>query len=302
MNWTAALLVAWFVVPSTIWALLAVHYRSPYRGVRWARSLLVLGLIAAAAFRWRLALGFWIIWGATIAAVVVWFRFLRPQARRDWAVGLDVLPRVKFDGDRVVIQNYRNFNYDASQRATPRYESREFDLSKLQGLDYYLSHWSGPIMAHTLVGFAFDDGRYLMASVEARRQKWQAYSPLWGLFRAYEITFVLGDEHDIIRLRTNRGERVFRYRLSLAREQVRLLLVDYLTRAEDLASQPKWYNSVTSNCTTNLFYHRHRRRRWWIHPGIFLNGLSARTLYHMGFLDRSVPFAELQSRAEIRTK
>jgi hypothetical protein len=301
MSWPAGLLVAFVVVPSTLWAMLAVHYRSPRRSVRWLSSLLLLAVVAAAAAWWGTASGFWIVWALTIAAVVVWFRLLEPQANRNWVVGLDVLPRVRIDGNQVVIQNYRNFEYDAVGRATPRYETRTFDLAKLQGLDYYLSHWSGPIMAHTLAGFAFSDDDYLMISVEARRQAWQSYSPLWGLFRAYEITYVLGDRRDIVRLRTNRGERVLRYRLQVPVEQVRDLLVDYLMRAEALATHPKWYNSVTSNCTTNLFYHRHRRTRWWLYPQIFLNGLSARALYRRGFLDRTVPFAELEAQAEIHT-
>src|SRR5262249_22548693 len=135
MNWTEGLLVAWIVVPSTIWAALAVHYRSPRRVVRWACSLTVLGVVALAAAWWRVSPGFWIGWAIRVAAVFVWFRLLRPRADRDWAVGLDVLPRVKFAGDRVVIENFRNFDYDAAGRATPRYETREFDLSKLQGLD-----------------------------------------------------------------------------------------------------------------------------------------------------------------------
>ena len=74
-------------------------------------------------------------------------------------------------------------------------------------------------MAHTLVSFGFDDGQYLAVSVEARRQDWQSYSPLWGLFRSYELMFVLGDERDLVRLRTNiRRERVYLYRVASAPE------------------------------------------------------------------------------------
>jgi len=300
MNWTESLIVALVVVPSTIWAALAVHYHSPRPAVRWARSLLPPGVIAVGGAIGKLSLGFWLVWAVTIAATILWFRTLRPRLNRDWAAGLDVLPRVQIEGDRVVIQNFRNFDYAAGGVRIRHYETREFDLTTLRGLDYYLSHWSGAVMAHTLVGFAFDDEQYLAVSVEARRRAWQSYSPLWGLFRAYELIFVLGHERDIVGLRTNvRRERVLRYRLNLPLEQVRQLLVDYLMRAEALASRPEWYNSFTSNCTTNLFFHRHRRTRWWLHSGVFINGLSARALYRSGFLDRRVPFAELQARAEI---
>src|SRR5262249_48032167 len=156
-------------------------------------------------------------------------------------------------------------------------------------------HWSGPVIAHTLVSFGFDDGQFLVLSVEARLQPWQSYSPLRGICRSYELIYVLGDELDIIRLRTNiRRERVYLYRVRMPREEVRQLLVDYVARVARLEEQPEWYNSIISNCTTNLFYHGRNRVPWWLTPHIFLNGYSARAMYLRGFLDDSVPFKELQ--------
>jgi hypothetical protein len=78
------------------------------------------------------------------------------------------------------------------------------------------------------------------------------------------------------------------------------LLLDYVARVEMLAARPEWYNSVGSNCTTNLFYHRLQQVPWWLKPSIFLNGLSARVLYRLGFLDDNLPFEELQARSAIR--
>ena len=115
--------------------------------------------------------------------------------------------------------------------------------------------------------------------------------------------FVLGDERDILRLRTNiRRERVYMYRLRLPPQNLRQLLLDYVRRIEMLAIQPHWYNSVTSNCTTNLFFQGHANVPWWMRPDIFLNGLSARAMYRLGFLDDSVPYRELQARCAIRER
>ena len=131
-------------------------------------------------------------------------------------------------------------------------------------------------MAHTLVGFGFDDGQFLCVSVVAR-QRWQSYFPLWGLFRSYELMFVLGDKRDIVRLRTNiRREQVYMYRLRMPPQNLRRLILDYVRRIEILAAQPDWYNSVTSNCTTNLFYNRRASVPWWLKPNIFLNRLKPR--------------------------
>ena len=158
-------------------------------------------------------------------------------------------------------------------------------------------------MAHTLVSFGFDDGQFLCVSVEARRERWQSYSPLGGLFRIYQLLFVLGDERDIIRLRTNiRRDRVYMYRLRLPPEHLRRLILDYVSRVERLAAEPAWYNSLSSNCTTNLFYQGRAPAPWWMKFGIFLNGYSARTMYRLGFLSDGLPFNELQARSDIRQR
>ena len=200
------------------------------------------------------------IWLALLVITITWWFTLRPRSDADWAEGMEVLPRAEITGDMLHVRHFRNFSYLESGEAVPRYEERTYDLAKLLSLDYFLSHWSGPVMAHTLVSFGFDDGQFLCVSVKAHRQRWQSYSPLWGLFRSYQLFFVLGDERDIVRLRTNiRREQVYMYRVRFAPQQLRRLLLDYVRRIETLAVQPAWYNSVASNCTTNLFYHNRAR-------------------------------------------
>ena len=245
---------------------------------------------------WALA-----VWSGLLLVTILWWRSLRPKSGGDWKTGMDVLPHAELVGDVLRIRQFRNFRYTASGDPLPLYEERTFDLTKLRSLDYFLAHWSGPVIAHTLVSFGFDDGQFLVVSVEARLERRQSYSPLRGMFRSYEIIFVIGDERDIIGLRTNiRRERVYLHRVRMPPQEVRQLLVDYLARAAALEDRPEWYNSVTSNCTTNLFYHGRRNRvPWWLTPHIFLNGLSARAMYLRGFLDNSLPFKELQARSDV---
>jgi hypothetical protein len=244
---------------------------------------------------WALA-----VWFGLLLVTIAWWLSLRPKSDRDWKTGMDVLPEVELVGDSLRIRQFRNFRHSASADPLLQYEERTFDLTKLSSLDYFLSHWSGPLISHTLVSFGFDDGQFLVVSVEARLQRWQSYSPLRGIFRSYELIFLAGTEQDIIRLRTNiRRERVYLYRVRMSRPEVRQLLVDYIARVEKLKERPEWYNSITSNCTTNLFYHGRHRVPWWLTPHFFLNGLSARAMYLRGFLDQSLPFKELHSRSEI---
>ena len=291
------------VVPTTIWIAVAIHSHVRGPRLRWFASLVPLVVVGGSLVLlpmrpWALA-----VWFGLLIVTILWWRSLRPKSDRDWKTGMDVLPHAELVGDVLRIRQFRNFRYTASGDPLPLYEERTFDLTKLSSLDFFLSHWSGPVIAHTLVSFGFDDGQFLVVSVEARLERRQSYSPLRGMFRSYELIFVIGDERDIIRLRTNiRRERVYLHRVRMPRQEVRQLLVDYLARAAELEERPEWYNSVTSNCTTNLFYHGRHRVPWWLTPHIFLNGLSARAMYLRGFLDNSLPFKELQSRSDIRER
>lgn len=303
MNLLAQLFVGLVVVATTSWTVLAIHYHVRQPWLRWCVSFVPAAVVGASLgvlpfVPWVLAL-----WLGLLVITSMWWLSLRPRLERDWAVGMEVLPRAEVVGDTLSVRHLRNYDYTAGGDPIPRYEERTYDLATLSSLDYCLSHWSGPVMAHTLVSFGFEDGQFLCVSVEARRQRWQSYSPLAGLFRAYELMFILGDERDIIRLRTNvRRERVYMYRLRMPLPDVRRLLLDYVNRIEMLATQPAWYNSFSSNCTTNLFYHRRANVPWWLKPNILLNGLSARAMYRLGYLDNRVPYQELQAHCAIRER
>jgi hypothetical protein len=286
-----------------MWITLFIHYHVRGPALRWFASLVPLVVVGVSlgllpTWPWALA-----VWFGLLVVTIIWWVSLLPRPDRDWKTGMDVLPRVELVGDVLRVRQFRNFRYTASGEPLPQYEERTFDLTKLSSLDYFLAHWSGPVIAHTLVSFGFDDGQFLVLSVEARLERSESYSALRGLCRSYELIYVLGDERDIIQLRTNiRRERVYLYRVRMPRQEVRQLLVDFLARAARLEERPEWYNSITSNCTTNLFYRRKHRVPWWLRPHIFLNGYSARAMYLRGFLDQSLPFKELQARSEIRER
>ena len=118
---------------------------------------------------WALA-----VWLGLLVITIAWWFSLRPRSDRDWAAGMEVIPRAEIVGDTLHVRHFRNFSYTAAGEPIPRYEERTYDLARLSSLDYFLSHWSGPVMAHTLVSFGFDDGQFLCVSVEARRQRWQS--------------------------------------------------------------------------------------------------------------------------------
>ena len=169
MTSLAGLFVGLVVVPTTIWIALAIHYHLRWPWLRWFASFVPLVVVGASLavlplVPWALA-----VWFGLLVITIAWWFSLRPRSDRDWAVGMEVLPRAEIVGDTLRVRQFRNFSYEAEDKPIPRYEERTYDLAKLSSLDYFLSHWSGPVMAHTLVSFGFDDGQFLCVSVEARR-------------------------------------------------------------------------------------------------------------------------------------
>ncbi len=163
----------------------------------------------------------------------------------------------------------------------------------------------GPtLIAHTITSWDFGGGQHLAISIETRKEKGESYSAVRGFFRKYELYYVVADERDVVRLRTNyRGEQAYLYRIHMTPEGARALLLDYLRQVNLLAEHPRWYNALTHNCTTMIRYHMKEvggSRPWdW---RILANGRLDQLGYERGTIDTSLPFPELKQRSNITMK
>ena len=182
---------------------------------------------------------------------------VRPSNERDWSLDQAGLAHAEFSKDKVQIQNVRNAVYRSSTDFDVHWETRSYDLSQVETLWFLVepfSDWRGP--AHTFLSFGFADGKYLGVSVEIRKEKGEAFSPLLGLFRQYELIYVLADERDLITLRAKyRNDPVFLYKMRATPEKIRALLHSMLARANQLAVQPEFYNTLNNTCTSNIVDH-----------------------------------------------
>lgn len=236
-----------------------------------------------------------------LAAVVAWWLAIPPRNDRDWSPDVTRLPRAIITGNRVTIENVRNFDYRTETDYTERWETRTYDLDHLRGVDMFLSFWGPTLIAHTIASWEFAEGPPLAISIETRKERGESYSALRGFFRQYELYYVVADERDVIRLRTNyRGERVYLYRLRMRPERARAVLFDYLQEVNRLTGQPRWYNALTHNCTTAIRHHAQQvgaGRPWdW---RILANGRLDELGYERGQIDTSLPFPELKARSDI---
>jgi hypothetical protein len=247
-------------------------------------------------FIWRVPL-------FAFAIVLIWYLSLRASNERDWRVEQSRTPWCDIQGDQLTLHNVRNFDYHSVDEQLPKWEDRAYDLNHLRSVDLILCDWGSPDVAHVISSFGFDDGRYLAASIEVRREKGEPQDSLRSLFREYELIYIFGDERDLIRLRTNfRKEDLYLYRTTLSPAQARAVLLSYLGRANALATRPEWYNAITTNCATGVLPHARAAGapgRWSI--DIFLSGRAARQGYRNGLLDTSLPFEELENRSHINS-
>ena len=236
------------------------------------------------------------------ALVVAWWIGLRPSNDRDWRPDVARLATAHVDGDRVTVRNVRHFRYRTVDEFDERWEDRTYDLSRLDGLDVFFIDWGPRLYNHTILSWSFSDGQRLAISVEVRKRRDQDYSAWKAFFRQYELVYVVADERDVIKLRTNyrHREEVYLYRVTTSRAGARALLLSYFKAMNAIARRPLWYNALVANCTTVI-------RQRVIHAGgrlplswrFFANAYLPPFLYQRGLLDRSRPFEELKATSHI---
>jgi Domain of unknown function (DUF4105) len=251
----------------------------------------------------RVALPFFTL---AVAAFSFAWSTVKPSNDRDWQPDVAVLPYATFHDDSVTIHNIRNFDYRTETDYTGRYYDKTFDLRELDSVDLIASYWAGETIAHVMLSFGFDDRDFVAVSIETRKERGEGYSTVNGFFRRYELIYVVGDERDLIRLRTNYRnppEDVYVYRTNAPKENVRRLFLDYFKTINSLRTQPQFYNTLTTNCTTNVLMHTK------VNPGggryswkVLLSGYAPLYAYERGRLDRSVPFPELKRRSRVNDR
>ena len=195
----------------------------------------------------------YVIFMALFLGMVAWWLSISPSHDRQWRPEVAVMPRATIDGDRVRISGVRNFEYRSVNDFTVRYEQREVQLSHLTGLDFFVSYWSEGLVGDTFLSFISDNAPPLSISIETRPEVGEGFNPIGSLFKQFELIYVVGDERDLVGVRTNyRKGTVYLYRLNSAPDNVRRLLMVYLKRINELADRPEFYHLLSNSCTVNI--------------------------------------------------
>ncbi len=228
----------------------------------------------------------------------------RPSNDRRWAADHARLPEIVFADSLIRIANVRNFQYRSADSFSVHYETRTYDLRKLESVWFVLApfstSWRGP--AHSFVSFGFADSTFLAVSVEARREEGESYGVLAGMGRNFELIYVVGDEADLIGKRAGFGEfDVYLYPIATTVERARAVLLDLLARSDRLRLQPEFYHTVSNNCTSNLVASVNRVAPGRIPMGLKLvfPGYADEVGRSLGLIDSTLSLEQARARFRI---
>lgn len=214
-----------------------------------------------------------------------------------------VLPYAEIHGATVAVHNIRNNSYWDADSYVPAYYDKTYQLNDLETLDYLMIPFSdNSVLAHTMLSFGFRDQEHLAVSVEVRRQQGEEFDLVRSLYQPYELMYVLGDERDLVKLRTNyRHDNVYLYPIRTNPKEVQGIFVDVMKRVNKLKDKPEFYNAATNNCTTNLVKHINdvAPGRVPYSLGVMLPAYSDRMVYNLKMLDTKGSFEETRRRANV---
>ena len=243
-------------VLTLIWGTLALFYRLNLSGLILYTALgvwLLLG-IGLLVLLWTKPLAGVLGLVALFAALGLWWSSLTPSNDRDWADDVAHTLTGQISQNTLTLKGVRHFDWYSQTDYHVKWEDRQYDLRQVQTVDVITSYWGMPAIAHVIVSFGFSNGEYLAFSVEIRRERHEVYSELGGFFKEYELSIIAADENDVVKVRSNvRDEDLYLYRLNITQEMAQNLLKSYVETANELAQTPRFYHTLTANCTTVVF-------------------------------------------------
>jgi len=230
-----------------------------------------------------------LVTAVAFATVLLWFLSLEPSNDRDWSEDQSRTARAIVEGAHVTLRDVRDFRYDGTGSWDARWYDLTVDTSELEGIDFFLIRFAeNPTVGHTMVSFRFAGERFVVVSIEVRKERGERFGLLKGLFRQFELAYVVGDERDLVQLRTNhRGDDVYLYPCAGSHETQVAYFLELCRGIERLHESPAFYDTVGRNCTTVLA--RHWERVMGVELGfdhrILLPGLVDELVAELGLIE-----------------
>lgn len=229
-----------------------------------------------------------------VIAVLVAAR--EPSLERTWDEDVAVLAGVELlPGGAVHLSDVRDWSYTRDSVVSKRYFDARYDPTDIVGLWLYEQELGlGGLVAHTFLVFEFDPGtvsepeRWLGLSVETRREAGEPYSIVRGMLREFEVTHVWATERDLVTRRVEHLDYpLTRYRVDVPDEYLGRIFLQFLRETMELSTTPRWYNTLTTNCTSSLIEYVNQVEPGAVphHYSSVLTGRADDHLKRLGYLD-----------------
>ncbi len=183
----------------------------------------------------------------------------KPSLSRDWDDDVRVLAGVEMEGQGLVrLTDIRDWSYTQESVVSKRYFEAAFDPEHIVDVWMYEQELAGAgLIAHTFLVFELAEPagpkRYIGLSVETRRELGEEYSLIGGVLRSFEVTHIWATESDLVTRRVvHLDYPLNRFRLEIPKEYRSRIFVKFARETQALATTPRWYNTVTNNCTSSL--------------------------------------------------
>ena len=228
---------------------------------------------------------------------------VQPSNERQWEQDQLRLVHVTIDKELYHLDNVRDFHYNSEADYEIRYTDREVPLDQVQTVDLLLSTFGDHrALAHVYLSFGYTDlnqeAQQLVLSVEIRKEVGEQYSPIAGLFRQYELSYVIGTERDVVLLRINhRNEPTYLFPIDTPPEKVQALFESVMNHVARLETEPEFYNTLTNACGTNIMRHVNAVRQVpvpWTYRFV-LPGYADALAYDLGLIDSEAGVAQLRA-------
>jgi hypothetical protein len=239
------------------------------------------------------------------------FVLLKPSNDRQWDVGFEKLSNISREGDRVTIKNFRDFTFVKGKRTNTDYKEVQVNIKDIQRVWFMYEPFKVPPftsfggIAHTYFTFDFKNHEPLVVSVEARREEGETYSSYTGAFNKFELQYIWGSETDFDKQRAfSNGEGLYMFPLQLSTGSAKNLFLQMVNTSITLGNHPRFYNTLTSNCTNELAKNANAIKagsvpldKAWIFPGY-----SDEFLYRLKLIPSDKPLEQIRQKYEVSKK
>lgn len=226
-----------------------------------------------------------------------------PRNDREWMLGYEKTATAEVSTNSVTINDVRDWTHGIGETFSMGWTKTTVDLRDI-ARTWFIIEPFGPYggIGHTFLSFEFKDGSTLAFSIQSRHEVGERYSPFLGLLNAYELEYQWGTERDLVGARVLKLEHEIRmYPLTISEEDSKNLFLSLVEETNTLAKEPRFYNTLTANCTNLLAKTVNK-----YNPGVLpydiswnLTGYSDLYLMEKGFIEDGGDPSSARSAADL---